>query len=163
MWYIKITPVHICWIFNYYIWILRRYSFPKIIKFLFKLFNLVKAFFIVNKNKPKKRKGKVFFLYGANDYLAGKNQNKLRKEDIEKVGDAYRGYRSIERYCRPVSLDEIRANDYNLNITRYIDISEEEKPVDVQAVLKDLKDLKKERSNVEKKMKRYLRELGYQV
>ncbi len=119
--------------------------------------------FIVNKNKPTERKGKVFFLYGANDYLEGKNQNKLRKEDIEKIVNAYRGYRSIEKYCRPVSLDEIRTNDYNLNITRYIDITEEEEPIDVQDVLNQLKELKEERSGVEEKMNRFLKELGLQV
>ena len=119
--------------------------------------------FIINKNKPKKRKGKVFFLYGANDYLEGKNQNKLRKEDIEKVVNAYREYRSMDKYCRPVTLDEIRANDYNLNITRYIDITEEEEPIDVQDVLVQLKGLKNERSDVEKKMNRYLKQLGFQV
>ena len=119
--------------------------------------------FIVNKNKPTERKGKVFFLYGANDYLEGKNQNKLRKEDIEKIVNAYRGYRSIEKYCRPVSLDEIRTNDYNLNITRYIDITEEEEPIDVQDVLNQLKELKEERFGVEEKMNRFLKELGLQV
>jgi len=119
--------------------------------------------FIINKKKAKDRKGKVFFLYGANDYLAGKNQNRLRKEDIEKIVNSYREYRTIEKYCRPVSLDEIRANDHNLNITRYIDITEEEEPIDVQDVLKQLKALKKERAGVEKKMNRYLKELGFQV
>jgi len=119
--------------------------------------------FIVNKNKPTERKGKVFFLYGANDYLEGKNQNKLRKEDIEKIVNAYREYRSIEKYCRPVSLDEIRTNDHNLNITRYIDITEEEEPIDVQDVLNQLKALKRERSGVEEKMNRFLKELGLQV
>ena len=119
--------------------------------------------FIINKSKPKVRKGKVFFLYGANDYLEGKNQNKLRKKDIEKIVNAYREYKVIEKYCRPVTLDEIRANDHNLNITRYIDITEEEEPVDVQAVLKGLKEVKKERSNVERKMTQYLKELGYKV
>jgi type I restriction enzyme M protein len=125
--------------------------------------NIPACLFIVNKSKPKVRKGKVFFLYGANDYLEGKNQNKLRTEDIEKVVNAYREYRVIEKYCRPVSLDEIRGNDYNLNITRYIDITEEEEPIDVQAVLKELKEVKKERSNVERKMTRYLKELGFEV
>jgi len=119
--------------------------------------------FIVNKNKPKERKGKVFFLYGANEYLEGKNQNKLRKEDIEKIVDACKGYSTVEKYCRPVPLDEIRANDYNLNITRYIDITEEEEPVDVQNVLNQLKELKKERSGVEEKMNQFLKELGFQA
>ena len=119
--------------------------------------------FILNKNKPKERKGKVFFLYGANDYLKGKKQNKLRNEDIEKILNAYREYRLIDKYCRPVPLDEIRANDHNLNITRYIDATEEEKPIDVQNVLNELKSLKNERSVVEDRMKKFLKELGYQV
>jgi type I restriction enzyme M protein len=119
--------------------------------------------YIINKNKPKERRGKVFVLYGGNDYLKGKNQNKLRQEDIEKIVNAFRGYRSIEKYCRPVSLDEIRANDYNLNITRYIDITEEEEPIDVQGIIKELEWLKKERSEVEEKVNQYLKELGFQV
>jgi len=119
--------------------------------------------FIVNRNKRPERKGKVFFLYGARDYQEGKKQNKLRKEDIAKIVNAYRNYSSIEKYCRPVSLDEIRANDYNLNITRYIDTTEEEEPIDVQDVLNQLKELKKERSDIEQKMNRYLNELGYTV
>ena len=119
--------------------------------------------FIMNKNKAKERRGKVFFLYGANDYQEGKNQNKLRKEDIEKIIHAYREYRTIEKYCRPVTLDEIRANDYNLNITRYVDVTEEEEAIDVQKVLDELSKLKEERSVVEKKMNAFLKELGYRV
>jgi type I restriction enzyme M protein len=119
--------------------------------------------FIINKSKPKNRKGKVFFLYGANDYLEGKNQNKLRQEDIEKIVNAYREYGTIEKYCKPVSLDEIRSNDYNLNITRYIDMTEEEELIDVQNVLSQLKALKEERSSVEKKMNNFLKELGFQI
>ena len=60
-------------------------------------------------------------------------------------------------------LDEIRANDYNLNITRYIDVSEEEEAIDVQKVLDELKALKEERSIVENKMNAFLKELGYRI
>lgn len=119
--------------------------------------------FIINKNKLKEHKGKVFFLYGANDYLEGKNQNKLREQDIQKIVDAYRGYKIINKYCRPVSLDEIRSNDYNLNIARYIDITEEEVIIDVQGVLDELKKLKKKRYETEEKMNEFLKELGYKI
>jgi type I restriction enzyme M protein len=119
--------------------------------------------FIINRNKPKVRKGKVFFLYGANDYLEGKKQNKLRKEDIEKIAGAYREYRTVEKYCRPVPLDEIRANDYNLNITRYIDVTEEELSIDIQQVIDELSTLKKERTAIEGKMNSFLKELGYKA
>ena len=119
--------------------------------------------FIMNRNKDKERRGKVFFLYGANDYQEGKNQNRLRKEDIEKIVHAYREYRTVEKYCRPATLDEIRANDHNLNITRYVDVTEEEEAIDVQKVLDELSKLKEERSVVEKKMNAFLKELGYRV
>jgi len=119
--------------------------------------------FIINKNKPKEHKGKVFFLYGAKDYLGGKNQNKLRQEDIKKIVDAYRGYVTIDKYCRPVLLDEIRSNDYNLNIARYIDITEAEETVDIQKVIDELAGLKQERSQVEGKVNTYLKELGYRI
>lgn len=119
--------------------------------------------FILNKKKPPERKGKVFFLYGARDYQEGKNQNKLRGEDIEKIVKAYRSYATSEKYCRPVALDEIRQNDYNLNIPRYIDITEEEPPIDVQKTIDELVKLKKDRTAAEEKVTHYLKELGYRV
>lgn len=119
--------------------------------------------FIVNKKKPAQRKGKVFFLYGAKDFLQLKNQNRLRQEDINKIVKAYRSYENTEKYCRPASLDEIRSNDYNLNIPRYIDITEDEAPIDVQQTINELAKLKKERAQAEEKVDRYLKELGYKV
>ncbi|MBI5629903.1 MAG: SAM-dependent DNA methyltransferase [Elusimicrobia bacterium] len=119
--------------------------------------------FILNKKKPAKRKGKVFFLYGARDFQQLKNQNKLRQEDIEKAVNAYRSYEAVEKYCRPVSLDEIRRNDFNLNIPRYVDITEDEEPIDVQQTINDLLKLKKERARAEEKVEGYLKELGYKV
>lgn len=119
--------------------------------------------FIINKKKPAARKGKVFFLYGARDFLQLKNQNKLRPEDLDKIIKAYRSYATIDKYCRAASLDEIRRNDYNLNIPRYIDISEEEEPIDVQETINELLKLKKERAIAEEKVEGYLKELGYKL
>ncbi len=119
--------------------------------------------FLINKKKPNERKGKVFFLYGADDYQEGKKQNKLRKEDIDKIVSSFRKYKTIEKYCRPVALDEIRENEYNLNIPRYIDITEPEEPIDVQETIEELNNLKKEYEKIESKVRGYLRELHYQV
>lgn len=119
--------------------------------------------FIINKDKPKQRKGKVFFAYGANDYLEGKKQNKLRRQDIDKIVDAFREYKTVQKYCGPVTLDEIRENEYNLNITRYIDITEEEEKIDIQKAINELNELKKEYSKIEDKVFNYLKELNYKV
>jgi len=118
---------------------------------------------ILNRKKPASCRGKVFFLNGAQDFQQLKNQNKLRPEDMEKIVKAYRAYASVEKYCRPVTLDEIRSNDYNLNIARYIDIAEEEAPIDVQQTINELIKLRKERARAEEKVEGYLRELGYKL
>jgi len=118
---------------------------------------------IINHNKPKGRAGKIFFVYGANDYLEGKKQNKLRREDIEKIVTAFRGCKTIEKYSRAVSLGEIQENDYNLNITRYIDVTEEEEKIDIQKTIDELKDIKKEYQEVENKVFDFLKELKYKV
>ncbi|MDX6770039.1 MAG: class I SAM-dependent DNA methyltransferase [Elusimicrobiota bacterium] len=118
---------------------------------------------ILNKKKPAARKGKVFFLYGARDFQQLKNQNKLRPEDVDKIIKAYRSGVAVEKYCRPAGLDEIRRNDYNLNIPRYIDITEEEEVIDVQKTIDELARLKKERAKAEAKVESYLKELGYKI
>lgn len=116
---------------------------------------------ILNRNKPAERKGKVFFLHGANDYQEGKNQNFLRDEDIEKIVHAYDAWEDMDKYCRVVEREEIKANDWNLNIARYVDTTEEEEPIDVEAALAQLRQLEKERAEVETVMNGYLKELGY--
>jgi len=118
---------------------------------------------IINKNKSQERKDHVFFLYGASDFQEGKKQNTLRHGDIQKIVEAFQEYKEDKKYCRPVALDEIRENDYNLNITRYIDITEEEEKIDVQKVIAELKVLKQEYHETEDKVQDYLKELGYKV
>ncbi len=119
--------------------------------------------FILNRSKSQERRGKVFFLYGANDFLEGKKQNKLRREDIAKIVTAFREYRDVPKYCRPVSINEIRENDYNLNITRYVDVSEEEEKIDIQKTIDELIELKKDYAKLEEKVMGSLRELNFKV
>lgn len=82
--------------------------------------------------KNNKNKG-IFFIDASDYYYKGKRQNKLREEDILKIVSAYRKRKNIDEYCRVVSLDEIKANDYNLNITRYMEDFKEEKDIDLKA------------------------------
>lgn len=82
--------------------------------------------------KNNKNKG-IFFIDASDYYYKGKRQNKLREEDILKIVSAYRKRKNIDEYCRVVSLDEIKANDYNLNITRYMEDFKDEKDIDLKA------------------------------
>jgi type I restriction enzyme M protein len=93
------------------------------------------ALLIINKNKPIDRKGKVLFINGELEYQEGKNQNKLRDDDIAHVIQVYDAYQDEKRYSKVVSMDEIRENDYNLNIRRYADTSPPPEPYDVKAIL----------------------------
>ncbi|MFB4166878.1 type I restriction-modification system subunit M [Virgibacillus sp. JSM 102003] len=116
---------------------------------------------ILNRNKGTENKGKVFILDGSKNYEEGKNQNLLRTEDIEKIVAAYDSWEEQEKYCRVVGLEEIKENDYNLNIARYIDTTEEEEQIDVADALSELQELESERDKIESEMYGYLKELGY--
>ncbi len=118
------------------------------------------AILIINKNKPAERKGKIFFVHAAEEYESLKRQNKLRDQDIEKISNALKDYKEIEKYCRAVDVSEIAENDYNLNISRYIDTTPEEEEIDVKAAVKELHEIEKKRKVVEDKMNKYLTELG---
>jgi type I restriction enzyme M protein len=116
---------------------------------------------MLNKNKPAERKDKVIFIYGEEDYEEGSSQNFLREKDLEKILDAYHNFEDIEKYCRVADMEEIERNDFNLNVPRYVDTTEEEEPVDVEEVLTELDQLEKERDEIDSEMMSYLKELGY--
>jgi len=116
---------------------------------------------LFNDNKPEKHKGKVLFIDASKDYLEGKAQKFLRREDIEKTAQAFDTFETVERYCTVAELDEIKENDYNLNIRRYVDTAEPEEPIDIPQVMKNLKTLQMERANVQDQLDGFLKELGY--
>jgi type I restriction enzyme M protein len=93
------------------------------------------ALLILNKKKDVQRKNKVIFINGELDYEEGKNQNRLRDEDIEKILTTFDAYTDVKRYVKVVSMDEIRGNDYNLNIRRYADTSPPPEIFDVRGIL----------------------------
>ncbi|MEK7078570.1 MAG: type I restriction-modification system subunit M, partial [Patescibacteria group bacterium] len=92
------------------------------------------AILILNKNKSEQKKNKILFIEAEKDFLEGKNQNTLRKQDIDKIIKAYDQYQDIEKYARVVDIKEIKENEYNLNVRRYIDSSEKQEQIDVKQV-----------------------------
>ena len=91
---------------------------------------------IVNKSKPDTLKDKILFINADREYAEGKNQNKLRPEDIEKIDYVFTHKLTINRYSRLVDNHEIiHQHDYNLNIRRYVDNTPPPEPEDVQAHL----------------------------
>ena len=85
---------------------------------------------------------------GDDHFIKDGNQNALREEDVQLIVDTYRERKTIDKYSFVATLDEVAENDYNLNIPRYVDTFEEEEPVDLDAVSKDLKGLEGELNEV---------------
>jgi type I restriction enzyme M protein len=117
------------------------------------------AILIFKKNRDRKN---LLFIDASQDgmYQKGKNQNKLREEDLQRIVDAYDKYETQDKFTYVATPEEIKENDYNLNIPRYVDTFEEEEPVDIEAVLKEEAEIKKELAAVEAKMADYLSQLG---
>ena len=91
---------------------------------------------VCNKNKTDALKDKVLFINADREYAEGKNQNRLRPEDIEKIDFVFTQKRELPKYSRLVSKSEIvDSHDYNLNIRRYVDNTPDPEPEDVQAHL----------------------------
>src|SRR5699024_9441827 len=111
--------------------------------------------------KDRTRKDVLFIdASGEEHYEKGKNQNLLREQDIERIVETYEKRETIDKYSYVATLDEIKENDYNLNIPRYVDTFEEEEPVDMEAVKENIVNIKKEIQEVEAQMEKYLKELG---
>lgn len=114
---------------------------------------------VFKKNRTRKD---VLFIdaSGEGNYEKGKNQNQLREQDIAKIVDTYEKRETIDKYSYVATVDEIKENDYNLNIPRYVDTFEEEEPVDMGAVKENIANIKQELQEVEAEMEKYLKELG---
>ena len=116
---------------------------------------------LLNRDKPAERRGKALFIDASGEFEEGSNQNRLRAQDIEHIAGAFRACADVEKYARVVPLTAIEQNDWNLNISRYVDTSEEEKRIDVGEAVRRLRELEQERAAAEATMNRYLAELGY--
>ena len=121
-------------------------------------------------NKGKKT-DYVLFVDASHEYENGKNQNKLRPQDIDHIVSIYRRFADGEldagvaenKYAFVATPADIRENDFNLNIPRYVDTFEEEAEVDIPAVQQEIDTLEAELAEMQAKMKEYLKELGYEA
>ena len=97
---------------------------------------------------------------GDGNFEKGKNQNILRDSDITRIVNAYQARQNEDKYSYVASFDEIKENDFNLNIPRYVDTFEEEELVDIDEVQRNITNIEAELAAVQAQMKSYLEELG---
>jgi len=118
---------------------------------------------ILNKNKPEERKGKILFINASNEYIKHpevKKLNKLSDENIEKIAKAYKEFKDVDGFCKVVDIEEIRKNDYNLNVSLYISPIEEDEDVDLGEVYEELNKLHNEYLEKFEVVKGYLEEIN---
>ena len=120
------------------------------------------AIIVLRKNKPADRKGKVLFINASKEFEQHPEVRKLHilgKSHIEKIAGAYRSFGEEKGFSRVVGLDEVRQNDYNLNVTLYVMIEEESEQIDIAKEYAELKAMTTERQEVERKLEEILQQI----
>lgn len=97
---------------------------------------------------------------GEGNYEKDKNQNRLRDSDIARIVSAYEAREDREKFSHVATFDEIKENDFNLNIPRYVDTSEEEEQIDLEEVKRNIAGIEAELKDVQAQMAKYMEELG---
>jgi type I restriction enzyme M protein len=131
---------------------------------LFQNNSIPSAILVLNRDKPEARRGETLFLHADDEafYEELSNQNRLTDAGVDHIVENISSWTTEERVSRAVSLDEIRKNDFNLNIALYVDTTEPEIDIDVRDELKKLRKLRNEREEVESTLSEYMTELGYE-
>lgn len=102
----------------------------------------------------------ILFIEASKEFKQGKAQNTLTQANADKIFDAFVERKRVEKFAHLASPVEVKENDYNLNITRYVDTFEEEEEVDISATIKAIEELNPQLEKLEEQMKHYLKELG---
>jgi type I restriction enzyme M protein len=110
--------------------------------------------------KCRKEDENVLFIDASAEFEKGKNQNILTDENVKKIVNTYTNRETIEKYSYAATLEEIKENDYNLNIPRYVDTFEEEESVDLNVVSARIEAIDKEIIEIDSELAKYFKELG---
>jgi type I restriction enzyme M protein len=119
------------------------------------------AIIVINRDKGKAREGKVLFVEASREFREGSAQNYLRDEDVRKIAATVHAGKEVERYARVADRAEIEKNEWNLNISRYVETAEAEVTVSVASALASLREIELSRDQAKSLMDKFLRELGY--
>ena len=121
------------------------------------------AICVLNKAKPAERRGKVLFVDAAQEgsFRPGKARNYIDREHIGRIVEAYQTFEDVDRFAHVADMEEIETNDFNLNISRYVDTTEPVEVMSVEDALAQLRDAERRRDEAVAKMDELLAELGY--
>ena len=111
---------------------------------------------ILKKDRPNRD---VLFIDASAEFEKKRNQNHLTEENIEKILETYRNREFVDKYAYVAEFEEIKENDFNLNIPRYVDTFEEPEPIDIKALSEEMQEINKEIAEAEKEFLAMLDEL----
>lgn len=130
---------------------------------LFQTTNIPVAILVFDRSRekggPQENCKDVLFVDASREFVSGKNQNTLSNEHIEKIIRTYRERKDVDKYAHVADVAEIKENDFNLNIPRYVDTFEEEEEINIDAVQREIEQLEKELVEVRKQMSIKLKEI----
>ncbi|MEG2272853.1 MAG: type I restriction-modification system subunit M [Acinetobacter sp.] len=110
--------------------------------------------------KNREQSGNILFIDASNDFEKQKNQNKLLPEHLDKIVAAFEKRENIEKYAHVATLQEVKDNDYNLNIPRYVDTFEAEAEINLDAIAQQLQQLEQDSQKTDAVIADFCKELG---
>lgn len=117
---------------------------------------------VLNKNKPEERKGKIIFINASNEYEKHpdvRRLNRLGKDHINKIVDAYRKFKNVDGFSKVVSIEEIKEKDYNLNVSLYVFPTIEEEKIELEEESRKFKMLDEKEKKVVNEAMSYIEEI----
>ncbi len=109
--------------------------------------------------KDRGNQDDIFFIDASKEFEKGKNQNNLTDENLDKIVEAYKNRTDADKFAHDAKLSEIKENEFNLNIPRYVDTFEPEPPVDVDKLVSDIKDTDEQITKLESEFSSMLNDL----
>jgi type I restriction enzyme M protein len=111
---------------------------------------------VFKQNKPAEKKGKVLFIDASDQIRVGRAQNFLEPNHVQQIYDWYHRYQDVENYVKVASMDELKENDFNLNIPLYVEKIIEDNLPSVEEAMADLKQAWQASLEAEEKFKKVL-------
>lgn len=112
---------------------------------------------VFKKQKETSKQNKILFIDGSEQIRVGRAQNFLEKEHVQQIFDWYRDFHDVENYVKVVDMEQIKENDYNLNIPLYIDKIIEDNLPSVEEAMEQLKSAWEASQKAENKFKKLLK------
>jgi type I restriction enzyme M protein len=115
----------------------------------------------LNKNKPKEKKNKIMLINASLEFEKGRPKNFIPDDKIQKIAEAFHGWKDIDKFVKIIVKNEAAKNDYNLSPSRYVGNGQDEEYRDVEEILIELTEMEHDRAKTDKDLNGILKKIGY--